>query len=462
MAQPCGSTHLKADSAQTPTPPSAVVLQSVQARRPTTSVGIGRDASRAIECCEALLSGRGEVLGRSLANEALTAYQSLSAPGLSAFFDFLVNRCSPDPKVVQRRGDAYRDEPSHVNLIQLQQSLESPRQELFRRLNLATNGTGALVDIRRRLLQGLNNNPEWAAIETDLAHLLRSWFNGGFLELRRIHPHTPAAVLQNLIKFEAVHQIRGWRDLQRRLDADRRCFALFHPALPDEPLAFTELALTSELSARVQPLLDPDSPVGDPTSSTCAIFYSISSCHEGLRGIPFGNTLIRRVVEQLNDEFPRLKVFATLSPVPGFRPWLTAIARDDARTSPGLVTLVGGLAASNWFMDDVRAAELKKALLPLCAFYLLQAKRGQEPADPVARFHLGNGAQIGRLNWLSDCSEDGIQRSAGITANYVYRLSALERNHQTYAAHHTVMASRRLESLAKNAALKVFPLAELG
>jgi malonyl-CoA decarboxylase len=400
-----------------------------------------------------LLSERGEVSGTSLANEALTAYQSLSGSGLSAFFDYLVNRCSPDPKVVHRCGEAYRAAPSHANLIQLQQAVESPCQELFRRLNLARNGTAALVEIRRRLLRGLGDNPVWAPVEADLARLLRSWFNGGFLELRRIHSHTTPLVLESLMKFEAVHQIRGWRDLQRRLDADRRCFALFHPALPDEPIAFTELALTSELSASVQPLLDPDSLVRDPALSTCAIFYSISSCHEGLRGIPFGNMLIRRVVEQLYDEFPRLKVFATLSPVPGFRFWLTAMARDGARAGSDLVALVSKLEASDWLTNGARAAELKKALLPLCAFYLLQAKRGLEPADPVARFHLGNGAQLGRLNWLSDCSEDGIQRSAGITANYVYRLSALDRNHRAYAAHHAVIASRRLESLAKKSAV---------
>ncbi len=457
VVESCGSALPKADRPQTPTPSSAAVFQRAQTRRPKTSLGSPRDASRAIGCCEALLSDRGDISGTSLANEALTAYQSLNGHAFSAFLDFLVNRCSPDPEVVLRCGVAYHREPSHANLVQLQRAVEPRRQELFRRLHLATNGTAALVDIRRRLLHRLNDNPRWAPIETDLVHLLRSWFNGGFLELRRIDANSPAVVLQSVINFEAVHQITSWRDLQRRLEADRRCFALFHPALPDEPIAFTELALTSELTASVQPLLDPDSPVSDPSSSTNAIFYSISSCHEGLRGIPFGNALIRRVVEELSREFPRLRLFATLSPVPGFRSWLTAMARDGARPVPELVDLVGRLEGSNWFQDDVQAAELKRALLPLCAFYLLESKRGQDPADPVARFHLGNGAQLRRLNWLSDCSVDGIQRSAGITANYVYRLSALERNHQTYASHHTVMASRRLESLAQNAALKVFP-----
>jgi malonyl-CoA decarboxylase len=455
VAQSCVSAPLRAADVNTATRSSAEVVQSIQERPLSASLQSPRDASRTIECCEALLSARGEVSGATLANEALAAYRSLSRVGLGVFFDFLVNQYSPDQKLVERCGEAYREEPSHANLIRLRQAVESPRQELFRRLNLGRNGTASLVNIRRRVLRGLNDNPKWAAIEAELAHLLRSWFNGGFLELRRINWRTPDVVLQKLMKNEAVHRIRGWRDMRRRLQADRRCFALFHPALPDEPIVFTELALTTELSASVQPLLDPDSPVRDASSSRCAIFYSISSCHEGLRGIAFGNTLIRRVVEQLHDELPRLKIFATLSPVPGFRPWLTALAKDGARTSPDLVALVDKLETSNWLRNDVRVAELKKTLIPLCAFYLLQAKRGLEPADSVARFHIGNGAQLGRLNWLSDCSKDGLQRSAGLTANYLYRLSELDRNHQTYAVHHTVAASPELQALAKSAASEI-------
>jgi malonyl-CoA decarboxylase len=381
----------------------------------------------------------------------LAAYQSLKGSSLDAFFDFLVNEWSPDVENVRRSSDAYLEEPSSTNLVRLQRAVESPRQELFRRLNLARNGTAALVGIRRRLLHGLNDHPAWTAIEADLTLLLRSWFNGGFLELRRIDLGTRTALLKKLMKYEAVHRIRGWQDLRRRLQADRRCFALFHPTLADEPLAFVELALTSELSSTTEPLLDEYSPVRDPSSSTCAIFYSISSCHEGLRGIPFGNTLIRRVVEQLGAEFPRLKVFATLSPVPGFRQWLTAMAREKTRTSTDLVALAALLERPNWFEDAARVVELKKALVPLCAFYLLQVKRGQEPADPVARFHLGNGARLARLNWFGDPSDAGLQRSAGVTANYVYRLSELEQNHQVYATHHTVRASRKLYGLARDA-----------
>ena len=411
-------------------------------------VGDTDDARRAIERCDVLLSERGEVSGARLATEALSAYQSLTGSSLHAFFDLLASRFSPDPDIVRSSGEAYRKDPSNANLLELQRAVESPRQELFRRLNLASGGTEALIDMRRRLLHGLDAHRAWTASEADLAHLLRSWFNGGFLEFRRIDWRSPPAVLENLIKYEAVHAIRDWRELRRRLQADRRCFGFFHPSLPDEPLIFTELALTSGLSAKVQPLLDPDSAVLDPRSCDCAVFYSISSCHEGLRGVSFGNSLIRRVGDELYREFPRLKTVATLSPVPGFRAWLTGAARDGERRH---AEIVARMDESNWLGDAAESAELERELLPLCAEYLLSAKRGAEPADPVARFHLGNGARLERLNWLGDTSAAGIDRSAGLTANYLYRLSDIEPNHEAYVTAHHVIASRRIEKLAKTA-----------
>src|SRR4030095_8395184 len=243
--QPGSSSLLRGECEETQLPESADAVHSLSAKRQSTSIGKRPDALRAIECCEALLSPRGEVSGASLANRALAAYQSLNRSSLDAFFDFLVNEWSPDVENVRRSSDAYLDEPSSANLVRLQRAVESPRQELFRRLNLARNGTAALVEIRRCLLHGLNDHPAWTAIEADLTLLLRSWFNGGFLELRRIDMGTRTALLKKLMKYEAVHRIRGWEDLRRRLQADRRCFALFHPTLADEPLAFVELALTS-------------------------------------------------------------------------------------------------------------------------------------------------------------------------------------------------------------------------
>jgi malonyl-CoA decarboxylase len=304
------------------------------------------------------------------------------------------------------------------------------------------------VEMRRRLLKTLRENPRYAGIDADLGHLLNSWFNRGFLVLQRIDWRTSAMVLEKLIQYEAVHAIQGWPDLRRRLQADRRCYAFFHPVLPDEPVIFIEVALTRGMSARVQPLLEPDSPVADPASANCAIFYSITNCQEGLRGVSFGNLLIKQVAEDLGREFPRLKTFATLSPVPGFRKWLA----EAAEGRPGIAALLARLEAPRWF-EDAAAEEMQRQLVRLCAYYLLHAKQGQDPLDPVARFHLGNGAALERLNWLGDTSASGMSRSAGLMVNYVYRLEDVERNHERYFSEHVVVASRAVEKMARKSPL---------
>jgi malonyl-CoA decarboxylase len=432
-----------------PSLPSLVALSGAAPKRATAPVNEAHGVRSLIERIHVLLSEQGTISGRTLANEVLTAYEALNGPELVAFFDRLVVEFSPDPEIIMGRGDAYRLNPSHANLVQLQSAVESPLLELFQRLNLARGGTTALVEMRRRLLRGLKENRSWAAAESELARLLGSWFNAGFLELRRIDWRTPPPILEWLVEHEAVHQITGWRDLKRRLQDDRRCFGFFHPSLPDQPVVFVELALTSKLSAEVQPLLDPDSAVADAASCSCAMFYSISICHDGLEGLGIGNALLRRVIDALSFELPRIRTFATISPIPGFVSWLTGQMRDDARDSSGVAHLVAKLEAPDWFQHPGRSAAIAKEILPLCAFYLLRAKRGHEPADSVARFHLGNGARLARLNWLGDTSAAGIRRSAGVTANYIYRLAELERNHQAYVADHTVIASRRLEALVR-------------
>jgi malonyl-CoA decarboxylase len=322
---------------------------------------------------------------------------------------------------------------------------------------MAPGGTGTLVQMRRRLLLGQKAHPQWAGSSADLAHLLGSWFNRGFLTLQRIDWHTSAMVLEKLIQYEAVHQIQGWDDLRRRLQADRRCYAFFHPALPDEPVIFIEVALTHGMSAKVQPLLDPASPISDLARADCAIFYSITNCQEGLRGISFGNFLIKQVAEDLGREFPRVKTFATLSPIPGFRKWLaTDAARLSGETQARQVALLlDRLGDPNWFDDKGLAATLQTPLTQLCAHYLLRAKHGEEPLDPVARFHLSNGARLDRINWLGDTSEAGMVRSAGLMVNYVYKLDDVERNHEAFAKDRKVIASSRLESMAKSAQLAV-------
>jgi malonyl-CoA decarboxylase len=384
--------------------------------------------------CRALLSERGGVAGAHLATQALGIYQSLDQPGRRAFFEILNRDFSPNPNEAGIAADAYRNNPSADNLFHLQRVVEPPRQELFRRLNLAPEGTRALVRMRSQVLREIDGGAGLETLAADLGHLLTSWFNRGFLKLERIDWRSSAEVLQKLIDYEAVHQIQGWHDLRRRLEKDRRCYAFFHSALGDEPLIFIEVALTRGMSDRVQPLLDPDSAVSDPQAADSAMFYSITNCQEGLRGVPFGGLLIKQVVEDLKKSLPRIRTFATLSPIPGFRKWLARLGRD---VDPGKLD-----------------AETRRRLVPLCAHYLVHEKRGQEPLDSVARFHLKNGARLDRINWLADTSPAGIQQSAGMMANYVYDVADLERNHELYARSGQVVCSRRVQILAKQASLE--------
>ena len=404
---------------------------------------IDRRVQELMSQCQALLAESGEYASMAIARDALAAYHALDEGAREAFFDLLVNRYSPAPDAVVRAAALYQSNPSPEQLIELQAIVEPARQELFRRLNMAPGGTAALVGMRQTLLKGLREHPAWKLIDFDLMHLLRSWFNRGFLRLERIDWRTPALVLEKLIDYEAVHAIRGWWDLRRRLKGDRRCYAFFHPQLPDEPIIFIEVALTRGMSAHVQPLLDKDAPVEDPANADCAMFYSITNCQEGLRGISFGNQLIKQVAEDLQREFPHLRRFATLSPIPGFRRWLEGRQINGAEGP-----LLARLGDAAWHLGEVPEA-LQKLLLRLCAHYLVEVKQGAEPLDPVARFHLGNGAALERLNWMGDSSESGLGRSAGIMANYVYWLAEVERNHETYFREHEIVASPAIERLAR-------------
>jgi malonyl-CoA decarboxylase len=408
--------------------------------------GGSRDDRRVEELlsqCNALLAESGEYASMAIAGEALAGYQALDEAARERFFDILSREYSPPPDTVSRVATAYAQDPSPENLESLQQVVEPQRQELFRRLNMAAGGTATLVEMRKTLLKGLRAHPDWKVIDADLRHLLRSWFNRGFLRMERIDWHTSAMVLEKLIDYEAVHAIRGWWDLRRRLEHDRRCFAFFHPQLPNEPIIFIEVALTRGMSAQVQPLLDKGEPVGSPLSADCAMFYSITNCQEGLRGISFGNLLIKQVAEELKREFPHLRRFATLSPIPGFRSWL-----DKVRLEGDNQALLARVADPAWHLGEA-SEELQKLLMRLCAYYLVRAKHGKEPLDPVARFHLGNGAALERLNWLGDTSEQGMARSAGLMVNYVYWLAELERNHEAYFREHAIAASPAIEKLAR-------------
>ncbi len=414
------------------------VFVSARGRQPDAVRANGRSAPKLIADCHELMSERGEVSGTRIATKILSGYQALDAPSRDHFFDLLIRDFSPDPEEVGQAGDAYRQHPSPQTLAKLQRVVEPPRQELFRRLNIAPGGTRVLVEMRADLLR--DGQASRTAISADLEHLLTSWFNRGFLVLQRIDWRTPASILEKLITYEAVHQIQGWDDLRRRLAADRRCYAFFHPALPEEPIIFVEAALTRGMSESVQPLLDPQAAVADLNTVDCALFYSITNCQKGLRGVPFGSFLIKQGVEDVGRELPGIRRFATLSPVPGFRAWLdqnkSALGVDEKLDHP------------EWSRNGQLAAELKPHLLHLCARYLLREKAGKEPLDPVARFHLRNGARLERINWLGDTSTQGLERSAGLTVNYVYRLSDLERNHELYTREARISASAEVEALA--------------
>jgi malonyl-CoA decarboxylase len=418
-----------------------------------------RGVPRLVALCEALLAERGEYASAALARDALAAYQGLDERSREAFFDALARQYSPAPDAVARAAAAYQSDSSPANLAALQAIVEPQRQELFRRLNMAPGGTAALVEMRKTLLAGLRAHPQWRVVDSDLMHLLRSWFNRGFLRLERIDWRTPALVLEKLIAYEAVHAIRGWWDLRRRLEGDRRCFAFFHPQLPDEPIIFIEVALTRGMSAHVQPLLDQRAPVVSPAQADCAMFYSITNCQEGLRGISFGNLLIKQVAEELRRELPHLRRFATLSPIPGLRRWLERSADQE---------LLARIADPAWHLGEVPET-LEKNLMRLCAYYLLHAKQADgekgakaEPLDAVARFHLGNGASLERLNWMGDSSEQGLARSAGMMVNYVYWLAEVEKNHERYFREHFIAASPGIEKLAREAPVAPPAQAEKG
>lgn len=397
---------------------------------------------RLSDLCRMLLSERGEASGLVLVREAVAQYRSLDAEARRQFFARLAADFSSDARAITVAAQRYGAEPTEWNLVHLQHAVEPARREIFRRLNTAPGGTAALVAMRSAVLRELPANPEFAGIDADLLDLFGSWFNRGFLELRRIDWRSPAVVLEKIIEYEAVHEIRGWDDLRRRLERDRCCFGFFHPLLPDEPLVFVEVALVRGMASRIAPLITGEK-VEDPSKATCAMFYSITSCHEGLRGVAFGSFLIKQVALELGRQYPRLRTYATLSPIPGFRRWLAASCKDVAAAvdQPG------------WRERPTDSERLRKMLVPLCAWYLTRVKRGAEPWDAVARFHIGNGAELRRINWLADESENALRQSAGLMVNYEYRLDHLERNHELYARERGVLASREVAKLAERSLL---------
>jgi malonyl-CoA decarboxylase len=396
--------------------------------------------------CKRLLSERGETNSMSIAKGLVTHIDELNGWQLDAFFAYLAKDLSPDPQAVLRCAQTYAEQQDAQSLIALVSTAEPPRQELLRRLNRTPGGTACILRLRRELLVRLKKQPELMALESDLLHLLSSWFNPGFLQMQRVDWNSPARLLEKIIQHEAVHAVDGWDDLRRRLQPDRRCFAFFHPQLPGEPLIFVEVALLPEIPGAIAPLIDKSSTPMTADRFRIAAFYSISNCEPGLRGVSLGNFLIKSVAEQLQRELPRLKTFCTLSPIPGLASWLQAepdlsalpgirrpVLQDLIEAREALRLAIGGPWSGLHHLStlDRLDEEMQAALMSLAAAYLLYVSPLAH-GDPVARFHLDNGARLERLNWRGDLSPKGLKQSFGLMVNYLYDLEKVEASHEKF------------------------------
>jgi malonyl-CoA decarboxylase len=415
-----------------------------------------------IELCEDLLSSRGEASGVARAREILGRYGELTTGPRIAFFEALAARFGPDPARMEAAVAAWRAQPSNITVAEVHAASEPRRQELFRRFNLAPGGTAALVHMREQLMDALDHRDDLAAVDEDFVHLFSSWFNRGFLVLRHIDWSTPAIVLEKIIRYEAVHEISDWEDLRRRIDPhDRRCYAFFHPALVDEPLIFVEVALARDIPDAIAPILATGREVVEPDKMRTAAFYSISNCQRGLAGVSFGSFLIKQVVEEICRELPKLSTFVTLSPVTNFAAWLAKerAGESTAALSEADRALLAALDDPNWWRNEATAARLQDPLMRAAAWYFLRARDRRElPVDAVARFHLGNGARLERINWLADTSDKAMAQAHGLMVNYQYDLDDIENNHEAYAETRAVVASHAVQRLVRPP-LELVPIA---
>jgi malonyl-CoA decarboxylase len=407
-----------------------------------------------VSLSETLLSRRGEVTGIALAQALLDGYAAAAPADRVAFLNALGDSFGPDRAKVEQaieilQRDGFDGETAH----RLHNAAEPRRQELIRRLNQAPGGTAALIRMRETVLDNLRENPQLKPVDGDFVHLLASWFNRSFLVLRRIDWTTPAHILERIIRYEAVHEIKNWDDLRNRLASpDRRCYGFFHPQLTDEPLIFVEVALTEQIPQAIAPLLALDRTPIRADDATTAVFYSISNTQRGLGGISFGNFLIKQVVEELKRELPNLDTFVTLSPVPDFARWLKAerASEKSAVLTPAMNETLAALDQPGWHEEAETAESVRAVLIPLAAHYFLKARdaRGRL-VDSVARFHLGNGARLEQLDFLGDVSEKGMQQGFGLMVNYLYDLDEIESNHEAFVEKGTVAAAPAVKKLLK-------------
>ncbi len=401
--------------------------------------------------CEALVSRHGEATGLALGREILDRYKHFDRDEKKVFFHEIIQRFGVDESGLSESIHAWQQNPGHDAARQIHFASEPRSQELIRRLNRAPGATRDLVSMRKDLLEAIKLDSSLKQLDKDFSHLFNSWFNRGFLELRRIDwDNTPARILEKVITYEAVHEINGWDELRLRVAAeDRRLYAFFHPALNGEPLIFVEVALTEDMPRAIDPILASQREPLNPRLASTAVFYSISNCQAGLRGVSFGNFLIKQVVEELRREFSALQNFVTLSPVPAMRRWVVAQieAGESSPLSTKLNVIVESLGGSQVLKDG---AVDQQALPALTALYLLEAKADRDgPLDPVARFHLGNGACLERINIGADSSSRGSSNSWGVMVNYLYDLDSIERNHEAYANQGKVICSNQVRRLLK-------------
>ncbi len=417
-----------------------------------------------VQLCDDLLSGRGEASGVALAREILARYGNLKTGSRIAFFEALASRYGPDREQLEAAIEKWRTTATDDAAAEIHRASEPRRLELLRRLNLAPGGTAALVRMREQLIDAVVHRDDLAIVDNDFVHLFSSWFNRGFLVLRRIDWSTPASILEKIIRYEAVHAIRDWNDLRARIDSpDRRCYAFFHPALDDDPLIFVEVALTRGIPAAIEPILMGKREELEPERATTAVFYSISNCQRGLMGVSFGNFLIKQVVEEVSREISRLSIFVTLSPAPNFADWLKRERRNEASRalSDDDRTALEVLDRHDWWTDRAATEMLREPLLRAAAWYYLRGRnRRGAPIDSVARFHLGNGARLERLNFLADISERALRQSHGLMVNYLYDLEDIEQNHEAYAQHQSVVAASAVTRLVRAPARDVVPVAD--
>src|SRR6202035_5552834 len=423
----------------------------IQRREPSRERSAGL-----LELCESLLSGRGEASGVALASDILGRYEDLTIGPRIAFFEALATTFGSDRARIETAIKAWQQAPSDETAAELHHASEPRRLELFRRLNLAPGGTAALVRMREELIDAMDHRDDLAVIDNDFIHLFSSWFNRGFLVLRRIDWSSPAIVLEKIIRYEAVH------DLRRRIDPpDRRCYAFFHPALVDEPVIFVEVALTRETPAAIAPILAGKRDEIDPERATTAVFYSITNCQRGLAGVSFGHFLIKQVVEELSREFGKVATFVTLSPAPNFAAWLkreranatsVAIDEDDREVLAALDDV------NCWRVPEI-AERVREPLLRAAAWYYVRGRnRRGLPLDSVARFHLRNGARLERLDWAGDTSERALQEVRRPMVDYLYDLDYIEQNHEAYAQQHAVVAASAIGRLVRTPIREIVPV----